>query len=120
VRRRRMFLIVSLTSVGVLAGSGVAVADEPLGPARMVPCPPPTSTPARYTGSLGLYRCHSAVLDPLGNVVILRQGRSDAGPGAFGMLHALVDHNVEDIVIERVVSSAYPRTASARLGPTTR
>jgi hypothetical protein len=29
------------------------------------------------------------------NVVILRQGRSDAGPSAFGWLHTLLDHNVE-------------------------
>lgn len=51
--------------------------------------------------------------DPLGNVVILRQGRSDAsGPSAFGMLHALLDHNVQDHVVERVISSSYPRTTS--------
>jgi hypothetical protein len=29
---------------------------------------------------------------------------------AFGYLHALLDHNVDDHVIERVVSSAYPIT----------
>lgn len=38
-------------------------------------------------------------------------GPSDAGPSAFGWLHALFDHNVDDHVIERVISSSYPRTA---------
>lgn len=89
-----------------------AAADVPLGPARYVPCPGSTDESHRYRGrELVPYRCHSAVVDPLGNVVILRQGRSNAGPHAFGWLHALFDHNVEDHVIERVVSSAYPLRA---------
>lgn len=51
-------------------------------------------------------------MDPLGNVVILRQGRSDAaGPGAFGRLHAAADHNLDDTAIERTVSSSEPLTA---------
>lgn len=51
------------------------------------------------------------MVDPLGNIVILRQGRSDAGPSALGWLHGLFDHNVDDFVIERIVSNAYPLTA---------
>ncbi|MDQ4116467.1 MAG: hypothetical protein M3235_05825 [Actinomycetota bacterium] len=42
--------------------------------------------------------------------MVLREGRSDTGPSAFGWLHALIDHNVDDHVIERVVSKAYPLT----------
>jgi hypothetical protein len=32
-------------------------------------------------------------------------------PGAFGYLHTLLDHNVDNHVVERVVSSAYPLSA---------
>lgn len=89
-----------------------AVADVPVGPANYVPCPGVTGEADRYRGpDRAPYRCHSAVVDPLGNVVILRQGRSDVGPGAFGWLHALFDHNVDDHVVERVVSSAFPLRA---------
>lgn len=100
-----------LAGVAVLALPATAAADAPVGPTRFVACPSGTDDHYAYQGALLPYRCHSAVRDPLGNVVILRQGRSDAsGPSAFGMLHTLLDHNVEDHVIERVVSSAYPRT----------
>ncbi|WP_433784363.1 hypothetical protein ACQPX6_29535 [Actinomycetospora sp. CA-101289] len=102
-------LVAAVAMVVMLAGT--AVADVPVGSARYVPCPPPTGDASRYVGAAAPFRCHSAVADPLGNTVVLRQGRSDAGPSAFGMLHALVDHNVEDHVIERVVSTAFPLTA---------
>lgn len=86
---------------------GTAHADVPVGPARLVPCPADTGKSANYPGAKAPYVCHSAVQDPLGNIVILRQGRSNgSGPGAFGWLHALQDHNVEDHTIEKVVSSA--------------
>ena len=92
--------------------AGAAHADVPVGPARYVPCPPPTGDIGRYTGPSAAYICHSAVVDPLGDVVILRRGQSYAAtPSAFGMLHTLFDHNVEDHVVERVVSSAFPLSA---------
>jgi hypothetical protein len=92
-----------------------AQADVPVGPPKYVPCPAPTGEAARYQGGNAAYRCHSAVVDPVGNVVILRQGRSDgSGSSGFGWLHALQDHNVSDEAIERVVSSAYPISAPKR------
>lgn len=106
--RRVGILIASIAAVMVCAGT--AYADVPVGPATYVPCPPPTDQPQRYVGPSAPFRCHSAVVDPLGNVVVLREGRSDAGPSAFGWLHALFDHNVDDHVIESVISSAYPLT----------
>lgn len=103
-------------AVAVLAVSAApAAADVPVGPANYVPCPGMTGNKAHYKGATRApYRCHSAVVDPLGNVVILRQGRSDARPGAFGWLHALFDHNVDDHVIERIVSSARRLTAPGK------
>ena len=59
-------------------------------------------------GHRSAFRCHSAVVDPLGNVVVLREGRSDAGPSAFGWLHTLLDHNVADHNVERVWVEADP------------
>jgi hypothetical protein len=44
-------------------------------------------------------------VDPVGNTIILRQGGFAGTKSAFGFLHALLDHNVDDHVIERVVSS---------------
>ena len=108
----RVFTAIS-AAVAVFGLPAVAVADVPVGPAQLVACPPGTDDHYAYAGPQQPFRCHSAVRDPLGRVVILRQGRSDASaPSAFGMLHALLDHNVEDHVIERVISSAYPRTTS--------
>lgn len=105
----RKVLVVVLAIVGLVALPGSAGADVPVGPARLVACPPPTDEPYRYSGALASYRCHSAVVDPRGRTVVLRLGRSDgSGPSAFGMLHALLDHNVQEHVIERVVSSAFP------------
>jgi hypothetical protein len=104
----RMLLAGLVAVLVVLTAPGAAHADVPVGPARYVPCPSPTGELSRYQGVNESYRCHSAVIDPVGNVVILRQGRSYAsGSSAFGWLHALQDHNVSDEVIERVVSSAY-------------
>ena len=109
---RRLIRAAALALCLLVALAGPAAADVPVGPARYVPCPGSTGESHRYRSPERVpYRCHSAVVDPLGNVVILRQGRSDAGPSAFGWLHALVDHNVDDHVIEQVVSSAYPLRA---------
>ena len=108
----RIGVVLVAALAAIVVGTGPAVADVPVGPARYAPCPGVTDEAARYQGiERATYRCHSAVVDPLGNVVVLRQGRSDAGPGAFGWLHALLVHNVDDHVIERVVSSSHPRTA---------
>lgn len=108
--RFRLALIVAV--LALVGSGGTAHADVPVGPARYAPCPPPTGDAARYTGPAAPYICHSAVVDPLGATVILRRGQSSAAtPSAFGMLHTLFDHNVEDHVVERVVSSSFPRTA---------
>jgi hypothetical protein len=108
----RSWLVLTLAAVVLASTAAAAHADVPVGPARYVPCPPPTGDISRYTGPSAPYICHSAVVDPLGNVVILRRGQSYAStPSAFGMLHTLFDHNVEDHVVESVVSSAFPRTA---------
>lgn len=90
---------------------GTAWADVPIGPAKRVPCPGITGNGARYSGPAAAFQCHSAVVDPVGNIVVLRQGRSNAVESAFGWLHAWLDHNVDDHVIERVVSTSYPRSA---------
>ena len=106
-------LVAAVCSAAALfALPGTAEADVPVGPARLVGCPAGTDDHYRYAGSLLAYQCHSAVLDPAGRTVILRLGRSDgSGPSAFGMLHALLDHNVQEHVVERVVSSALPISA---------
>lgn len=102
--------LVAVSMLGLVVATvaeGTANADVPVGPARLVPCPANTGNSADYPGAKAPYLCHSAVQDPLGNTVILRQGRSNgSGPGAFGWLHTLQDHNVEDHTIEKVVSSA--------------
>jgi hypothetical protein len=91
--------------------AGTAHADVPVGEAHYVPCPGVTGNAQRYLGQSAPYRCHSAVVDPIGDVVVLRQGGFTGTSSAFGYLHALLDHNVDDHVIERVISSAYPLTA---------
>lgn len=110
--------LIALALSGLVAATvtgGTANADVPVGPARLVPCPADTGKSANYPGAKAPYLCHSAFQDPLGNTVILRQGRSDgSGPSAFGWLHALQDHNVEDHTIEKVVSSATGITAPNR------
>lgn len=111
---RKSLAVLAMVFV-VLVTPVTAHAEVPVGPPRYVPCPPPTGEAVRYQGVNEPFRCHSAVADPLGNVVILRQGRSDAsGPSAFGWLHALQDHNVSDEAIERVVSSAHPISGPER------
>ncbi|WP_214406198.1 hypothetical protein [Pseudonocardia lacus] len=67
--------------------AGTAHADVPVGPAHFVPCPGMTGNAQRYLGPSSPYRCHSAVVDPLGNVVVLRQGGFVGTPSAFGYLH---------------------------------
>ncbi|WP_219417033.1 hypothetical protein [Pseudonocardia nigra] len=92
--------------------TGAAHADVPLGSAKYALCPGSTEGGPAYTGDKAAYRCYSAVVDPLGNTVILREGRSDgSGASGFGWLHALYDHNVSDTAIERIVSNAYPISA---------
>lgn len=108
---RQTITTIAATGALILVLAGTGWADAPVGPARYVPCPPPTGDARLYQGVDAPFRRHSAVVEPLGNVVVLREGRSDAGPRAFGWLHALIDHNVADHTVERVVSSAYPLTA---------
>lgn len=104
-----VLLAVLLTAI---VTPGWASADVPLGPAIYTPCPAGTAGGPSYRGAAAPYRCYSAVVDPLGNTVILREGQSDgSGESGFGWLHALYDHNVSDTAVERVVSSAYPISA---------
>src|SRR3954447_3233696 len=99
--RRTAALAAALALLALPALAVPAAADTPVGPAHYVPCPGITGNAAHYAAvEAAPYRCHSAVVDPLGNTVILRQGRSDAGPSAFGWLHTLFDHNVDDFVVE--------------------
>ena len=109
--RTRIARVAGLVAATFLLVAGTAHADVPVGPAQFVPCPGITGNAQRYLGQPAPYRCHSAVVDPVGDVVILRQGGFVGTSSAFGYLHALLDHNVADHVIERVVSSAYPLTA---------
>jgi hypothetical protein len=76
----REALVVLSAVLIVLASPATAHADVPVGPARYVPCPPPTGEATQYQGVNEPYRCHSAVVDPLGNVV------PDSQP--FGVLTA--------------------------------
>ena len=69
---------VVLAIIGLAALPGSAKADVPVGPAHYVPCPPPTGDAGRYTGPAAPYICHSAVMDPVGDVIILRRGQSYA------------------------------------------
>jgi hypothetical protein len=76
---------------------------------RDVSCPVPTDDPARYEGPNAPFRCHTAVADRDGLVVILREGRAAAdGTGPFGRRHAATDRGVSEEVIARVVSSVRP------------
>lgn len=100
--------------VGLLAAPQ-AHAEAPLEPPRYVPCPAPTDEPGRYEGGHAPFRCRSAVMDPNGLVVILREGRSAAdGPGPFGLRHAVADRGVGEEVIARVVSSVVPANGQQR------
>jgi hypothetical protein len=80
-----------------------------------LPCPVPTDDPARYEGSNAPFRCHFAVADLNGLVVILREGRAaGAGPGPFGRQHAAIDRGVSDEVIARVVRTVQPVAGQQR------
>lgn len=100
----------------LLAFLGAAVVAMPPAVADpYVPCPVPTDDPARYEGPHAPFRCHFAVADPNGLVVILREGRAaDAGPGPFGRRHAAIDRGVSDEVIARVVSTVRPTEGEQR------
>jgi hypothetical protein len=103
------FLLVCIGVAVVAMTPAVAGATVPDRVARYVPCPVPTDDPARYTGPHAPFRCNSAVADPNGLVVILREGRAAAaGPGPFGRQHAAIDRGVSDGVIARVVSNVLP------------
>jgi hypothetical protein len=96
-------------SLCVLIGAAVVALTTPAVAGAAVRCPVPTDDPARYEGANAPFRCHFAVTDPNGLVVILRQGRpAAAGPGPFGRQHAAVDRGVSEEVIARVVSSVQP------------
>ncbi|OLT00106.1 hypothetical protein BJF90_07395 [Pseudonocardia sp. CNS-004] len=98
----------------VLAGAAAlaltpASATVPDPAARYVACPVPTDDPARYAGPNAAFRCHVAIADPNGLVVILREGRAAAeGPGPFGRQHVAADRGVSDEVIARVLSTVQP------------
>lgn len=104
----------------VLAGAAAlaltpAAAAVPDPAARYVACPVPTDDPARYAGPNAAFRCHVAIADTNGLVVILREGRAAAeGPGPFGRRHAAVDRGVSDDVIARVLSTVQPTEGQQR------
>jgi hypothetical protein len=95
--------VLVLTAAAAISLATPAVADA------AGPCPAPTDDPARYDDANAPFRCHFAITDPNGLVVILREGRAAAdGPGPFGRRHAAIDRGVGDEVIARVVSTAQP------------
>ena len=101
--------VVLAAVVAALLTAPAAHAQTPLGPARHVPCPVPTDDPARYAPANAAFGCRTAVADPDGLVVILREGRpASAGPGPFGIAHAAADRGVGEDLITRVVSSVRP------------
>jgi hypothetical protein len=110
---RYLLVFVGVTVVGMMpAVAGATVPDRV---ARYVPCPVPTDDPARYVGPHAPFRCHFAVADPNGLVVIVREGRAAAsGPGPFGRQHAVIDRGVSDEVIARVVSTVQPSEGEQR------
>lgn len=63
-------------------------------------CPAGTTS---YTGASQPYSCITVYLDGAGNQIGLRQGRSGPENSAFGLLHALIDHNVDQATIGFVV-----------------
>jgi hypothetical protein len=98
----------ALLLAAVVAAVAPAMADAEE-PARYVPCPVPTDDPARYEGEAAPFRCHFAVADPGGLVVILREGwAGDVRRGPFGRQHASIDRGVSEEVIARVVSTVRP------------
>jgi hypothetical protein len=104
----RFFAVLAVVIVA-LSATPEANAETPLGPAQYVPCPVPTDDPAMYGGANAAFRCRTAVTDPDGLVVILREGWSaTAGKGPFGVQHASIDRGVGEDMIARVVSSVRP------------
>lgn len=65
-----------------------------------MPCPAGTSN---YKGGKQVFSCVGLYKDNAnsGHPVILRQGRT--GGSAFGLLHALLDHNVDEETIATVI-----------------
>lgn len=63
-------------------------------------CPSGTTN---YSGSKHPYSCLAVFLDGSHHQVGLRIGRSGSETSAFGYLHALQDHNVEEQTIEHAV-----------------
>ena len=93
----------------VLIGAALLALTTPGVALAAPPCPVPTDDPARYEGANAPFRCRSAITDPNGLVVILREGRAAAdGPGPFGREHAEIDRSVSEEVIARVVNSVQP------------
>jgi hypothetical protein len=110
---RCLSVVVAVAVVAMTpAVAGAAVPEDVV---RYVPCPVPTDDPARYEGEHAPFRCHFAVADPNGLVVILREGwAADEGPGPFGRRHAAIDRGVSDEAIARVVSTVRPSEGEQR------
>lgn len=74
----------------------------PPGPPATTPCPEETIHPGTP------YHCEEAWRDTYGTTVVTRTGRSDSqatsGQGAFGWMHALVDHHMDLDAIGKVVN----------------
>ena len=102
------FFAVLAVLIAALSATPEANAETPLGPAKYVPCPIPTDDPTLYGRDDVAFRCRTAVTDPDGLVVILREGSATAGKSSFGVLHAVIDRGVGEDLIARVVSSVRP------------
>lgn len=69
--------------------------------ATRFPCPVGTTG---YSGELQPWSCVTVFRDRSGHEVLVRSGRS--GAAGFGLVHALLDHNVEEQIIGDVISAA--------------
>lgn len=58
-----------------------------------------------YTGELQPWSCVAVYRDQSGHDVLLRSGRS--GAAGFGLVHALVDHDLEESLIADAMLTAY-------------
>jgi len=84
------------------AGPGPGEVTITPGPPVIEPCPSETL----HSGSV--FNCEEAWRDAYGKLVVARKGRSDSeatsGHGAFGWIHALVDHTMDLDAIGKIVN----------------